>query len=89
MKRNSQNLKRYKKVCAEIVEECDHRCQVCGAYIYEPTYTNFSHTESRNGKGDDWVCDKNNINFVCEVHHIEHHTRGTPIIIKNKTTISE
>ena len=40
------------------------------------TWTNFLHTETRNGKSDDWINDPENITLGCASHHYEEGRTG-------------
>lgn len=50
----------------------------CLKFIAEDsaTYTNFLHTETRNGKPDEWVLNPENIIFGCVSHHHEEERTG-------------
>lgn len=54
----------------------------CGTYIplESVTWTNFLHTESRNGKPKEWVLDANSIVFGCAQHHYEEEATGKRVI---------
>lgn len=58
-------LNQYKKICLEIWEERERTCEDCGAYIYEPKYHNFNHTEGRTKN----FLNKNCIQLLCFVCH--------------------
>ena len=86
MKRNSTNLRKYKQTCELVLERADNRCEAmidgkrCSKWIVEPVWTNFAHTETRNGKSDEWINDPENIIFCCAIHHTDSHTQGTKLI---------
>lgn len=94
MKRNKQNLLLYKKTCRQVYERADGRCEVeingkrCGRFILfeQARYINFAHTETRNGKSDDWVCEPDNIIFTCAEHHIEEEMTGKRMKKSNEIT---
>ena len=50
----------------------------CSRFIpYELVqWANFLHTQTRNGKSDDWVLSPKNIVFGCESHHREEEQTG-------------
>ena len=66
------------------MERADNRCEVmiddkrCAKYIPEDkaTYTNFAHTDTRNGKSDEWINDPENIILSCACHHLEEEKTG-------------
>jgi len=68
MKRNSKNLRLYKKVCAEIWEERDHKCEDCGIWIHEAKYHNFAHGKLGR-RTTDTCLNKNNIKLKCFTCH--------------------
>jgi hypothetical protein len=84
MKRSSHNLKLYRKTCDDVVERADERCEVmidgerCAKFIGQDraVWTNFAHTETRNGKSDEWINDPENIIFTCVEHHDDEHKKG-------------
>lgn len=87
MKRNSNNLRKYRKCCEMVYARASGCCEViefgkrCGKKIpYDKVqYIHFMHKESRNGKSDEWVCDPKNIIFGCAEHHIQEHTKGVKV----------
>lgn len=84
MQRNEENLEQYKRTVNKVMERADNRCEVvkngkrCLKYIPQDsaTFTNFLHTETRNGKSDEWVLDPENIVFGCAEHHYEEERTG-------------
>lgn len=68
MKRNNKNLRLYKKICAEIWEEREHRCADCKVWIHEAKYHNFAH--GKKGRVSEKDClDKDNIKLKCFACH--------------------
>ena len=72
MKRNSKNLREYKKLCLEIWEEREHECEFCGIQIgvwdmdrgeAVPKYENFQHIKKGRHEGE-WN-NKENIKLIC------------------------
>lgn len=86
MKRTTSNLNSYRKTCEQVMNRADSRCEVmidgkrCGKYILNPEYINFAHTETRNGKSDEWINNPENIIYTCKEHHILEHTTGEKLI---------
>ena len=87
MKRDSSGLRTYKEACLEVMKRASNCCEIlidgkrCGRIIPDDDARaiNFAHTESRNGKSDEWVCDPDNIIYTCESHHILSHIKGIPL----------
>jgi hypothetical protein len=50
----------------------------CGYHIHPErvSYINFLHTETRNGKTDEWILNPENIILGCASHHIEEEMTG-------------
>ena len=85
MKRNNKtNSILYQGTCEKVMERADNLCEVmlegkrCGKFIHHDTatYSNFAHTDSRNGQSDEWINDPENIIFSCAEHHLEEHRTG-------------
>ena len=84
MRRNPSNLEAYKQTIQKVMARADNRCEVmlngkrCLKFIPEDsaTYTNFLHTETRNGKPDEWVLDPENVTLGCAEHHYEEERTG-------------
>ena len=86
--RNQENLRDYKIACQKVMTRADNMCEVmlegkrCSKFIPEDavTYTNFAHTDSRNGQTSEWVNDPENIVFSCTSHHIKEHSTGEKLV---------
>jgi len=76
-------IERADERCEVMIDEFGDACtnlekKRCGKMIpfNQAKAINFLHTETRNGKPDDWVLDKENIIYGCEKHHIEEERTG-------------
>lgn len=87
MQRNKINLELYKLTCEKVLERSDGFCEVmikeqrCFKFIgrERATWTSFLHTETRNGKADEWVLDPENVTLGCAVHHYEEERTGVRV----------
>ena len=69
MKRNSKNLRLYKKLCKTIWDEREHVCSKCGKYLPVAKYSTFHHTNGRIKDG----LNKESIILTCfKCHSAEH-----------------
>ncbi len=88
MERNSKNLRIYRLACQEVLKRASGRCEAmidgkrCGRYLGEDSVPAicFAHTETRNGKSDEWINDPENITLTCPEHHIAEHQKGEKIV---------
>ena len=86
--RTPENLAEYKIACEKVLERSNGFCEVllegkrCSKFIGRDnaTYTNFAHTDSRNGQTSEWVNDPDNIVFSCVSHHIKEHQTGEKLV---------
>ena len=84
MKRTAKALVRYKETCRVVWERAGGYCENhqngrrCNHYIgfEQATWTNFAHIKSRYAESEDWVCDPDNIMFVCSECHLKDHNNG-------------
>ena len=67
MKRNAKNLRKYKKVCAEIWGERDHVCEDCGNPLRTARWHNFHHLNGRRSEKE--LLDKSGILLCCFTCH--------------------
>lgn len=87
MQRNKTNLEKYKQTCEKVLERSDGFCEVmikgqrCLKFIgrEKATWASFLHTETRNGKPDDWVLDPENVTLGCVEHHISEERTGVRV----------
>mgnify|MGYP001589648725 CR=1 FL=1 len=78
-----QVMERADNMCEILVDDDRSACSNkekhrCLKYIPfdNVTYTNFLHTETRNGKNDEWVLNPKNIILGCALHHLEEERTG-------------
>jgi len=84
MKRNSKNLKKYKKTIEQVFDRAYGVCEIiedgkrCTRRfnLDQIQYINLLHKDTRNGKSDDWILNPDNIVLGCKEHHINEEMNG-------------